>query len=101
MRGNATLTIVGTGFDALVSRSAAAVPVSHAASFSGVLATVNQLAIVTGIAVAGTLYLSRVPVTGLEPMPRVLAGLAVALAVTGGLVASRERDQLKPGEWTA
>jgi MFS family permease len=78
----------GTGFDALVHRTAAGVPVDHAASFSGVLATINQLAIVTGIAVAGTLYLSAGQATGLRPMPVVLLALAAALAVTGSGVSA-------------
>ena len=50
------------------------------ASFSGVLATVNQLAIVTGVAVAGTIYLSA-------RMPVVLLALAAAQAVTGAALA--------------
>jgi MFS family permease len=87
----------GTGFDALVHRTAASVPAGHAASFSGILATVNQLAIVTGIAVAGTLYLSAGPAAGLRPMPAVLAGLAVSLAVTGGLVTSGNVTGMKAG----
>src|SRR5262249_50191357 len=53
-----------------------------AASFSGVLATVNQLAIVTGVAGAGTHYLSA-------PVPLVLLALAAALAVTGAALARR------------
>ena len=59
----------------LAHRTAAGVPAARAASFSGVLATVNQLAIVTGVAVAGTIYLSA-------RMPVVLLALAAALAVT-------------------
>ena len=46
----------GAGFGALVHRTAGFVAAQHAASFSGVLSTVNQLAIVTGIAAAGALY---------------------------------------------
>jgi len=86
-QATATLFIAGvahgTGFDALVHRTAAGVPTEHAASFSGLLATVNQLAIVTGIAVAGTLYLSGGRGTGLPAMSIVLLALASALVVAG------------------
>jgi hypothetical protein len=66
-----------------VHTATADVPAGHAASFSGILATINQLAIVTGIAVAGTLYLSAGRVTALPPMSVVLLAIAVAQAVTG------------------
>ena len=86
----------GAGFDALVHRAAAGVPTEHAASFSGVLATINQLAIVTGIAVAGTLYLSAAR----SPMTVVLLALASALAVTGtgvslGLARARRQTPMR------
>ena len=70
----------------LAHRTAAGVPAARAASFSGVLATVNQLAIVTGVAVAGTIYLSA-------RMPVVLLALAAALAVTGAALARRALTQ--------
>src|SRR5215470_2073265 len=70
----------GTGFDVLAHRTAAGLPAARAASFSGVLATVNQLAIVAGVAVAGTIYLSA-------RMPGVLLALAAALTVTGAALA--------------
>jgi MFS family permease len=73
----------GTGFDALVHRTASGVPAARAAAFSGVLATVNQLSTVAGIAVAGTLYLAAAPVPGLPPLGIVLVALAVVLAVAG------------------
>ena len=73
----------GTGFDILAHRASSGVPASHAASFSGVLATTSQLAIVTGIAVAGTLYLTAGRATGIPAMPAVLLALASAQAVTG------------------
>jgi len=73
----------GTGFDALVHRTAAGVPVEHAASFSGVLATINQLPMVTGIAVAGTIYLSAGQALALPPISLVLLTLASVLVVTG------------------
>jgi MFS family permease len=74
----------GTGFDVLTHRTAAGLPVARAASISGLLATVNQFAIVTGIAVAGTIYLSA-------GMPAVLLTLAIALAVTGAASAACTR----------
>jgi predicted MFS family arabinose efflux permease len=77
----------GTGFGTLVHRTTAAVPPAHTATFSGVLATTNQLAILTGIAAAGTLYLSAGRFPGLPPMPAVLLALASAQAATGTIVA--------------
>jgi MFS family permease len=76
----------GTGFGTLVHRTTAAVPPTNTATFSGVLATTNQLAIVTGIAAAGTLYMSAARFPGLPPMPAVLLALASAQAVTGTIV---------------
>lgn len=75
----------GTGFDTIVHRAAAGVPATLAAAFSGVLATINQLAITAGIAVAGTVYLSAAD-GALPPMTAVLVTLAAALAVTGACV---------------
>jgi MFS family permease len=48
----------GAGFGALVRQAAATASARHAASLSGVLATVNQLAIAVGIATAGSAYLA-------------------------------------------
>jgi hypothetical protein len=76
----------GTGFDVLAHRTAAGVPAARAASFSGVLATVNQLAIVTGVAVAGTIYL-------VAAMPVVLLALAAAQAVAGAALARHALTQ--------
>jgi MFS family permease len=73
----------GTGFGALVYRTAADVPAQQAASFSGVLATINQLPMVAGIAVAGTIYLSAGRAIALPAMSVVLLALASALVVTG------------------
>jgi MFS family permease len=73
----------GTGFDALVHRIAAGVPVEHAASFSGVLATINQMPMITGIAVAGTIYLSAGHALALPPISLVLLTLASALVIAG------------------
>jgi MFS family permease len=84
----------GTGFGALAHRTAAGVTTEHTAAFSGVLATVNQLAIVTGIAVAGTLYLSAARATPLAPMSVVLLTLAIALTlarITMPVAAARAR----------
>lgn len=90
----------GTGFDALVHRTARGVPASQAAAFSGVLATVNQLPMVAGTAVAGTLYLAAAPVPGLPPLGIVLVTLAVVLAVAGcheGVATRTGRLRWKPG----
>jgi MFS family permease len=73
----------GTGFDALVDRTSAGVPVEHAASFSGVLATINQLPMITGIAIAGTIYLSADRALGLPSISLVLLALACALVAAG------------------
>jgi MFS family permease len=90
----------GTGFDVLVHRTAGGVPAARAAVFSGVLATVNQLAIVTGIAVAGTLYLAAAPGLGLPPLGLVLVALAVVLTVAGSFTPSSSleaaREQSPP-----
>jgi hypothetical protein len=48
----------GAGFGALVRTATTQVARQHAAALSGALATVNQLAIATGIAAAGTLYVA-------------------------------------------
>ena len=72
----------GTGFDTIVHRTAAGVPATLTAAFSGMLATINQLAIVTGIAVAGTIYLSAADSRVLAPMTAVLVTLSAALTVT-------------------
>jgi MFS family permease len=78
----------GTGFDALVHRTTADVPTRHAASFSGILATINQLAIITGIAAAGTIYLSAGRVTALPPMSVVLLAIAAAQVTAGTAVSA-------------
>ncbi|MBO0808523.1 MAG: hypothetical protein J2P32_09515, partial [Actinobacteria bacterium] len=73
----------GTGFGALAHRASASIPDSHAASFSGILATITQLAITTGIAVVGTLYLATGQFSTIPAMSVVLVTLAAALAVSG------------------
>jgi MFS family permease len=72
----------GTGFDTIVHRTAAGVPATLTAAFSGMLNTIDQLAIITGIAVAGTIYLSAADSGVLAPMTAVLVTLAAALTVT-------------------
>jgi MFS family permease len=69
----------GTGFDVIVHRTAAGVPGALTTAFSGVLATINQLAVVVGIAIAGTIYLSAAHGGTLAPMTAVLAAIAAAL----------------------
>jgi MFS family permease len=69
----------GAGFGAMVQRAAAAVPPAHAGSFGGVLSMTNQLAIITGIAAAGSLYLAIQP-----DLSWVLLAIAAALAGTAG-----------------
>lgn len=83
----------GTGFDTLVHRTAAGVPAALTAAFSGVLATINQLAIITGIAIAGTVYLTAARSGTLAPMTAVLVTLTAALILTaaGRHVAGRIR----------
>jgi predicted MFS family arabinose efflux permease len=80
----------GAGFGALVQRTATGVTAEHAASFSGVLSTVNQLAIVAGIAVAGALYTAMgTSQHTLPPMSSVLVGMALVQAVGGMAVLRR------------
>jgi len=78
------LAVIGGGmagaFGALMARVLSRVPVSNAADASGVVVTVNQLGIVTGIATLGSLYLNvagRLPATA-------GAGRLDAFAVTSG-----------------
>jgi MFS family permease len=100
-RATAVLVIAGAahgaGFDSLVHRTMADWPAGDAASLSGVLATINQLPMVTGIALAGTLYLSAGRVTALPPMCLVLLALAAALAVTGLAVSVPRARARRPG----
>jgi hypothetical protein len=91
----------GTGFDALVHRTAGGVPVTQASVFSGILATINQLAIVTGIAIAGTIYLSTGRVMGIPPMSVELLALAATLAATGAAVTVARARALGRAEQSA
>jgi len=88
----------GTGFDALVHRTAAGVPIEQTASFSGVLATINQLAVVPGIAVAGTIYLSAGRALALPSISLVLLTLAFALVVTGAGVSVAQARTRRAGQ---
>jgi MFS family permease len=71
----------GAGFGSLVRRATAALGEEHASSFSGVLATVNQLAVAGGIAVGGTLYAAS------RGVPGSLGRIGVVLVVLAGLQA--------------
>jgi hypothetical protein len=75
----------GSGFGALVQRTAATVPTSHAATFSGVLSTANQLAIAVGIAATATLYQTAHP-SWLPAISLTLLTLATIQAITGAVV---------------
>jgi MFS family permease len=90
------LVVVGGGmagaFGALMARVLSRVPVGNAADASGVVVTVNQLGIVTGIAAFGSLYLNlagRLPATAGAGRPDAFAFasghayLGVSIALTG------------------
>ncbi len=72
----------GTGRGTLAYRASTTVATTQAASFSGVLATTSELAVTTGIAAAGTVYLTAGRLSTLPPMTAVLLALATALTVT-------------------
>jgi MFS family permease len=72
----------GSGFGALVQRTAATLPTSHAATFSGVLSTTNQLAIAVGIAATATFYQTMHP-SWLPAISLTLLALATIQAITG------------------
>jgi MFS family permease len=82
----------GSGFGALVQRTAAIVPSAHAAAFSGVLSTANQLAIAVGIAATATLY-QAAHLSWLPAISLTLLTLATIQAITGAAVTFA----LKPG----
>lgn len=73
----------GTGFGTLAHHASISVPDGHTASFSGVLATITQLAITIGIAIVGTIYLTTGRLSTIPPMSVVLLALAAGLAITG------------------
>jgi MFS family permease len=66
-------------FGALMTRVLSRVPVALAADASGVVVTVNQLGIVTGIAAFGSLYLNM---AGRLPAGRALGGLRGAFTLS-------------------
>ncbi|MGF7236743.1 MAG: hypothetical protein ACQSGP_17540 [Frankia sp.] len=77
----------GAGYGALMQRTAGSVDAEHAASVSGVLSTINQLAIVSGIAGAGALYVAVAPTTmSLPPMAGVFAAIAAIQFLVGAVV---------------
>jgi MFS family permease len=75
-------------FSPLMTRALVRVPVQHAADASGLIVTTIQLAIVTGVATFGTLYLN---LAGRIPAGPLASGLhqasAHAVAVTGVILA--------------
>lgn len=83
----------GAGFGALVHRTAAATG-EHAATFSGVLSTANQLAIVAGIAAAGALYASTGSSTRRPAqISRVLAAITGIELLAGAMTLSGRRNR--------
>lgn len=72
----------GAGFGALVQRLAGSVTTEQAAFVSGMVSTISQLAIVTGIAVAGTLYVAAGPGAPIPGMSLVLLIIATVQAST-------------------
>jgi MFS family permease len=73
----------GAGFGALVRQTVESAGPRHAAATSGVLSTVNQLAIVMGIAAMGSLYLSLPPDSSLPSVSWV-----ILVAASGALVSA-------------
>jgi hypothetical protein len=76
----------GAGFGALMQRTAGGVRAEHAADVSGVVATVIQLSIVSGIATAGTLYLRQPGALSLPPMSWVFLAVSAVLVLAGTAV---------------
>jgi hypothetical protein len=86
------LTLLGAAsaaaFSPLMTRALVRVPVAYAADASGLIVTTIQLAIVTGVAAFGTLYLNlagRLPSHQLADSLRLVS--AHAVAVTGVVLA--------------
>ncbi len=87
------LALLGAGsaaaFSPLMTRALARVPVQHAADASGLIVTTIQVAIVTGVATFGTLYLNlagRLPARPLADSLRLVS--AHAVSVTGVVLAA-------------
>jgi len=76
----------GSGFGALVQRTAALVPSQHAAAFSGILSTASQLAIAVGIAATATIY-QTAHLSWLPAISLTLLTLATIQAITAAVVA--------------
>ena len=76
----------GSGFGALVQRTAAVVPSQHAAAFSGILSTASQLAIAVGIAATATIY-QTAHLSWLPAISLTLLTLATIQAITAAVVA--------------
>jgi MFS family permease len=73
----------GAGFGVLVHHVTAGVPATRTAAMSGVLGTVSQLATVTGIALAGTVYLSASSWSRWPAMSVLLVTLAATEVLAG------------------
>jgi predicted MFS family arabinose efflux permease len=89
------LILLGAGsaaaFSPVMTRALVRVPVEHAADASGLIVTTIQLAIVTGVATFGTLYLSlaaRLPAQAHAPADSVRLVSAHAVSVTGVILAA-------------
>jgi MFS family permease len=87
------LILLGAGsaaaFSPVMTRALVRVPVEHAADASGLIVTTIQLAIVTGVATFGTLYLNlaaRLPAHALAGSLRLVS--AHAISVTGVVLAA-------------
>ncbi len=76
-------------FSPLMTRALLRVPVQHAADASGLIVTAIQLAIVTGVATFGTLYLNLAGRLPVHPLAGALRhASAHAVAVTGVVLAA-------------
>ena len=97
---------MAAGFGPLMTRVLSRVPVAIAADASGVIVTVNQLGIVGGVAIFGTLYLNlagRLHATVLasahayEVSSIALAAMALIGAVLAGIHVSTRRSDVTGG----
>ncbi len=82
----------GAAFGALVDQIVTLAPSQHASSLSGMITTAIQLAIVTGIAALGSLYLSGDHARTRAASPNALSSVfvtAAALALVGIPIAAR------------
>ena len=99
---------MAASFSPLMTAVLLRVPVADAADATGVIVTVNQLALVTGVATFGTLYLNLAGQLPLQPAAgdfRQLSAHAAAVtlvalaagAVAGGLLASARELRARAG----